>query len=85
MTSGLNVNSEELSTYIKSVLNGISQGITSGYTLNNSIKFQVEISNEVKIDGGVKVIIAHVGAGETSNKNAKIEFEITSEELRNAR
>lgn len=72
----MNVDSDELSAYIQGVLNGISRGITSGYSLNSGVRFQLGLSNEIKIEGGAKIIIAHVVGDKASKENATIEFEV---------
>ena len=73
----LEVKSEELKAYVESVLKGVSEGNTSGYTLTSGVKFHIGISNEVKKEGGVDVIIAHVGADKSNKENTTIEFEVS--------
>ena len=72
------VDNKELSVYVSSVLDGISQGITSGYVLSPSmgVKFQIGITNEIQAEGGMRILVADAGAGASSKADSTIEFQV---------
>jgi len=73
----LKVKSEEVSEYMRAMLQGISDGTTSGYMLTSGVKFHIGITNEVTVEGGARIVVAHIGGDKTKATDSFVEFEIT--------
>ncbi len=72
----LKVNNEEVSDYVKAMMVGIIQGVPEGHVITSGVRFHIGISNEVKVEGGVKIVVAHIGADKSSSADSFVEFEI---------
>jgi len=69
-------NNLEVSSYLKSLLTAVSNGIPDNLYMTSGMKVSVRISNEVKIEGGVRVIVGHVGGDKTSSSDTSVEFQV---------
>jgi hypothetical protein len=82
----MNINSDELGEYVRAVLRGIDTGISEEivvgddsekFSLSGPVKFQLGITNSVEKGGEVKIFVAGLHGGKSSEQNARIEFEVS--------
>ena len=72
----MQINTEELSEYVQSVLKTLEDGIKNPFMLNGPVKFQIGVRNISEKDGSLRLSIAGIGANRSKEENAKIEFEV---------
>ncbi len=72
----MNVDSEEVSDYIKGVVEGVKKGIPSGHALSSPIRFRLGLRNVGGREGFLKIMIAGIGGSRSRQENAEIEFEV---------
>lgn len=70
---------EELSKYVRSVVEGISKGIPEGYILTGPISFRLAVVKEKKAEGGFRILVAEAGGKYTSETVSTIEFKVSKE------
>src|SRR2546428_9329121 len=76
----MEVDSEEISEYIKSVLLAVQQGVpmNSGYFVSGTVKIRLGVRNESAKGGNLKGMVVGVGGKRTKEGNARIEVEVTN-------
>lgn len=76
----MQIDSKQLSQFIKAVLSGISEGLTDDYSVATSVKFKIGLKSETDKQGNVRLTIVGIGAGlgakRSSQEVASIEFEV---------
>jgi hypothetical protein len=70
------IDSEDLSAYVRSVVEGVKKGIPQGSDLQGAIKFEITIAKVKGAAGGFKVIVAEAGAKYGEEEVSKISFEV---------
>ncbi len=73
----LEIDSVELSEYIRAVLQGINTGVSQDFHLFGNIKFSIGLRNVIDKEGRLKITVAGIGMGKTKEENSTIEFEIS--------
>ena len=82
----MKIDSDELSDYIRAVLQGIGRGISDDivigdepdtFSLSGPVKFRVGIVNSSEVKGEAKIFIAGFHGGKANEQNAQIEFEVS--------
>src|SRR5438034_6134529 len=76
----MEVDSEEISEYIKSVLEAVKRGVPtdSGYFVSGTVKIRLGVRNESAKGGALKGMVVSVGGKRAKEENASIEFEVTN-------
>ena len=72
----MNIDSEEISDYIKALVEGVTEGVPVGYFLSSPIKIDIAINNKGESDGSIKLMIAGVGGKRSSEQNARVQIEV---------
>lgn len=70
---------EELSKYVRSVVEGVSKGVPEGYVLTGPISFKLAVVKERKAEGGFRILVAEAGGKYTSETVSTIEFKVSKE------
>ncbi len=85
---GMKINSDELADYVRAVLEGICKGVsqdvvvndeTDTFSLSSPVKFQVGITSSLEARGEVKIFVAGLHGGKSSEQQARIEFEVSNQ------
>ena len=72
----MQIDSEDLSAYVTSVVEGVSKGIPTGFALRSNIKFEITIAKIKGAAGGFKVIVAEAGGKYGQEEVSKVSFEV---------
>jgi len=75
----MEVESKELSEYVRSVVEGVSKGVPEGYRLSGSIAFKLAVVKEKKAEGGFHIYVAEAKGQYTGGTVSTIEFEVSKE------
>ncbi|MBO3842210.1 MAG: hypothetical protein FGF48_07325 [Candidatus Brockarchaeota archaeon] len=70
---------EELSKYVRSVVEGVSKGIPEDYVLSGGILFKIAVVKERKAEGGFRILVAEAGGNYASESIHTIEFKVLKE------
>ena len=81
----MKVNNEELSRYVKSVVDGIKESIPEGFALNDTIRFQIGLSNVSDKQGNLTLVVAGIGGSKRHEENARVEFELITNQAQGER
>lgn len=73
---GVQIDSEEISEFVKAVLNGIHEGVPEGNLVSTPVKFQLGIKSKKGAGGSLKLFVAGIGAEGSKEEIARIEFEV---------
>ncbi len=76
----MKIESEEISDYIKEMIDAIKKGIPKGYGISSPVKFQIGVNNTRESNGFLKLSIAGIGGKRSKEENARIEFEVSAQE-----
>ena len=77
---GMKINSDELADYVRAVLEGICKGVsqdvvvndeTDTFSLSSPVKFQVGITSSLEARGEVKIFVAGLHGGKSSEQQAE--------------
>lgn len=74
----MDIDNKEISAYIKSVLEGIEQGLSAGYFVSSGVRFEMGLRNVSNVNGGIKVMIVGVGAERSKESDVRVVFEVMS-------
>lgn len=70
----MEINTEELTEYVKNVCEGISKSETDDMKLKTWIDFELSVVTEKKAEGKVKIFVADVGGKYEKESISKIKF-----------
>ena len=82
----MKINNDELSEYVRSVLQGITKGISEeifvsgepdNFFLSGPVKFQVGITNSTEVEGEAKIFVIGFHGAKSNEQHARIEFEVS--------
>jgi len=71
------INSEELTTYITTILDTLNKAKTDGFRLNVPIEFELAIINKKEKGGGIEIFIADAKGKVEKEHISKIKFSYT--------
>lgn len=74
----MQIDSEEISEFVKAVLTGIDAGLTEEYSIATPVKFQFGLKSKKDRGGKISLSIAGIGASRSNEDVARIEFEVDS-------
>lgn len=69
-----------IANWMKSAVKGIESGL-GDYSLATPIKFDLAVSTEKVGGGGLKIVIATIGASKSSQEVSRITFEIQNNDM----
>jgi len=75
----MNVDSQELKEYVKSVVNSITSGLSETRASNRirePIEFDIAVTNVSEKEGGVKVYVASIGGKSNAQEVSRIRFKV---------
>lgn len=72
----MDIDSEEISDFVKAVLRGIQEGVGVDQAVATSVKFQIDIASKKDNFGALRLSIVGIGAKRTNQQAAHIEFEV---------
>jgi hypothetical protein len=70
----MNFESDDLSAYVNSVVEGVVKGLPGGFILRSPIKFEISVAKVKVAAGGFRVIVAEVGGKYGQEEVSKITF-----------
>jgi hypothetical protein len=74
----MNIESQELKEYIKSVVSSVSEGITDGgFRIIEPIEFDLAVTNTTEGSGGLKIYVAKAEGKLKSEEISHIKFKAT--------
>ena len=75
----MQIESKELSDFIRSTIESIENGLKEGYTLSSDIEFELAVVNTKKGKGGLKLFVVNASADIGKESVSKIKFKIEKE------
>ena len=76
----MQIDSDEISEFVRAVLTGIDKGIPEDSAVSTSVKFQIGLKSQADKQGNVRLMIVGIGGGagasRSSEEVARIEFEV---------
>lgn len=72
----MEIDSVELSNYVKSTIEGIENGLKESYKLKGEIEFELAVINTKEREGGLKIKIVNVGGSLSKENVSKIKFKV---------
>lgn len=72
----MEINSDELSQYVKSTIEGMEKGLKEGYKLKGEIEFELGVINTKQGKGGLKIKVVNLGGGLSKENVSKIKFKV---------
>ena len=70
------VDSKEISQYMKSVLKGIEGGLSAGYFVSSGVSFDIGLKNISTKNGGVRITVVGIGGETKKESDARVSFEV---------
>ena len=76
----MQIDSNEISEFVRAVLTGIDKGIPEDSAVSTSVKFQIVLKSQTDKQGNVRLTLAGIGGGAGASRSneevARIEFEV---------
>ena len=72
----MEIDSVELSNYVKSTIEGIENGLKEGYKLKGEIEFELAVVNTKEGEGGLKIKVVNLGGSLSKENVSKIKFKV---------
>ncbi len=77
----MTINQQELTNYVKAVIEGVQNGIPEDYEIKSTIDFELAVINTKEAKGGINILVAD-GKGKYEKESiSKIKFSVGREEL----
>ncbi len=73
----VNIDSKELSDFVRSTIDGIEKGLKKGYELSGDIEFEAAVVNLKRGEGGIKLYVVDASGKYGKEAVSKIKFKIT--------
>jgi len=74
------IDAEELSQYIRAVIDGISKGIPDTHIVRGGISFELAIINTKEGKAGLRIYVAEAGGKYREGTISRIRFEISKKD-----
>lgn len=72
---------DELSQFITNALRDVTKGVPDGFELSSPIKFEIAVVNEREAGGGIKILVATIGATKSKEESSRISFEVSTTKM----
>jgi len=72
----LEIDSDEVSVFVKSVISGVLNGIPEGLGISKAVKVQMGITSKKAKGGKLKLSVVGIGASKSNEEVIRVDFEV---------